>query len=117
MDETKTRYLNLYGEYALINQPGHWYTTTCDNELFFVCKKVSGNWVLIKENKTWQEAKQKCEMDHTGLVTIHSEADKTHIHAVLNYSLACTGLCRAPLNDNWRWVNNEPVTFSSLSAW
>ncbi len=35
---------------------------------------------------------------------------------MLNYSLACTGLSRVPLNDTWRRVNNEPVTYSSLSA-
>uniref|UniRef100_A0A673HZW5 C-type lectin domain-containing protein n=1 Tax=Sinocyclocheilus rhinocerous TaxID=307959 RepID=A0A673HZW5_9TELE len=93
--------------------------TTCDDKLFFVCKVASGVWVLVKEIKTWQEAKQQCEMDHAGLAIISNEVDNNIIRALVDTGFAWIGVTTVqqnnPLIDTWRWVNNEPVTFSRCS--
>lgn len=118
VDETKSNYFNWYGACASMNMAGHWfYTTTCDTKLFFVCKNVSGDWVLVKEKKTWLEAKQQCETDHAGLAIIRNDVDNQFIRRVLDNSLAWIGLATVkedtPLKETWRWVgDNEPVAYS-----
>lgn len=118
VDETKSNYFNWYGECAAMSKAGHWfYNTTCDTKLFFVCKKDSGAWDLVKEKKTWLEAKQQCETDHAGLAIIRNDLDNNLISAMLNDSLAWFGLATVkedtPLKETWRWIgDNEPVIFS-----
>lgn len=54
MDVTMSTYFNWYGDCASMSKLGYWYAQTCDDKLFFVCKNVSGDWILVRENKTWQ---------------------------------------------------------------
>lgn len=58
VDETLSNYFNWFGK---CEQGLNWYTTTCDNKLFFVCKKVSGGWVLVREKKLGRRHKNIVE--------------------------------------------------------
>ncbi|KAL1265752.1 hypothetical protein QQF64_003779 [Cirrhinus molitorella] len=116
VDKTLSTYFNWFGKCASLNRVGFWHTKTCDDKLNYLCKRVSGDWVLVKESKTWQEAKQHCETDHAGLAIISNEGDNSIISALVETDFAWIGLARvqqnSPLKETWRWVNNEPVTYS-----
>ncbi len=91
VDETLSNYFN-FGKCASLNRAGYWYTTTCDNKLFFVCKKVSGDWVLVRENKTWQEAQKHCGTHHVVLAIISNEEDNNIIRVLIETGFAWIGL-------------------------
>ncbi len=91
VDETLSNYFN-FGKCASLNRAGYWYTTTCDNKIFFVCKKVSGDWVLVRENKTWQEAQKHCGTHHVVLAIMSNEEDNNIIRVLIETGFAWIGL-------------------------
>ncbi|RXN19510.1 segment polarity dishevelled -like protein [Labeo rohita] len=118
VDETVSTYFNWFGKCASLEWTGYWYITACDKKLFFVCKNITGDfWVLVKENKTWQEAKQHCETNHAGLAIISNEKENNITRAVVETGSAWIGLATVQqdshLKETWRLVGvNKSVTFS-----
>ncbi|XP_039897025.1 macrophage mannose receptor 1-like [Simochromis diagramma] len=54
---------------TLLNRSGKWSSDECDKEKPFFCYDAD-KLILIKENKTWEEALNYCENNYKGLVSI-----------------------------------------------
>lgn len=80
--------------------------TDCNNKRHFLC--FENCLVLVKENKTWEEAMEHCRHHHTDLANLPSkstlshalriskEAQTEHVWTSLHY-----------LADSWLWVNRD----------
>ncbi|XP_073772857.1 C-type mannose receptor 2-like [Danio rerio] len=115
VDNTKPTYFNWYGQCSAMNPAGYWFVLTCNAKLFFVCKILTGGWVVIRQTKTWQEAQIQCGIP--GLAVILNAADNKFIASLLDVGLFWIGLATvqvdSPLKETWRWIgNNNPVTYS-----
>lgn len=102
MDETNSTYFNWYGECPAMNSAGYWYITSCDAKLSFVCKMLSGGWVVVKESKTWLEAKQQCDTYYAGLAIVLHDADNKNISSLLDVGLFWIGLATVDLEMGWK---------------
>ena len=84
-----------------------WNDNDCEKERPFFCERIL---VLVKENKTWEEAYEHCRAQYTGLAFLSSvtqlnlakkETKETQTVSVW------TGL--RFLAGEWLWVNGEPL--------
>ncbi|XP_055046079.2 macrophage mannose receptor 1-like [Misgurnus anguillicaudatus] len=85
-------------------------------------QSISNQFLLIQENKTWDDAQAYCKKYHIDLATIASSEDQTSVREAVSPALpplAWTGLGRS--NNTWRWKYHDVnVTFIwkvSLSFW
>uniref|UniRef100_A0A669BTC0 C-type lectin domain-containing protein n=1 Tax=Oreochromis niloticus TaxID=8128 RepID=A0A669BTC0_ORENI len=97
---------------TLLNRSGKWSSDECDKEKPFFC--YDDKLILIKENKTWEEALDYCREYHRGLVSITNpyqqrwaevrakNASSPFVWLGLRYS--CT-------LDLWFWVNDKLVCY------
>lgn len=88
-----------------------WHKMNCDQKFHFYC---FNNLVLVKENKTWEEAMELCRYHHTDLVSLHSEsamvqtlqtsreAQTDHMWLGLRY-----------MADSWLWVNGDNMEYQA----
>ncbi|XP_053093187.1 E-selectin-like [Pangasianodon hypophthalmus] len=96
-------------------EPGGWNDQRCYEDRRFVCYQFL---VLVKENKTWEEALEYCRMNYTGLA---SPASVTQLQlAEMESSQTQTDRVWAGLrfqNGKWLWVSKEPLgTLVSLPS-
>ncbi|XP_026018486.1 macrophage mannose receptor 1-like [Astatotilapia calliptera] len=101
---------------TLLNRSGKWSSDECDKEKPFFC--YDDKLILIKENKTWEEALDYCRIFHRGLVSITNpyqqrwaevrakNASSPFVWLSLRYS--CT-------LDLWFWVNDKVVCYEKWS--
>ncbi|XP_043954168.1 C-type mannose receptor 2-like [Gambusia affinis] len=93
---------------------GRWTNVDCDNKRPFIC--YDDKVILIKENKTWEEALYYCRDHHHDLVTITNMEDQRWIQEkVKNASTGYvwTGLTYACTLDLWFWVSDEVVSYKN----
>ncbi|XP_051269656.1 secretory phospholipase A2 receptor-like isoform X1 [Dicentrarchus labrax] len=95
------------------NEEG-WWKKDCEDEFNFYC--FQSKLVLVKENKTWEEAMEQCRQQHTDLVSLRSEsaliktlqtcreAQTDHVWIGLRY-----------LAGNWLWVNGDDMRYYARS--
>lgn len=91
-----------------------WRKMNCTEKLPFYC--YDSGLVLVKENKTWEEAMELCRDQHTDLVSLSSESAlaetiKTSREAQTDH--VWTGL--RYLAGNWLWVNGDSVVYQAWS--
>ncbi|XP_031727576.1 secretory phospholipase A2 receptor-like [Anarrhichthys ocellatus] len=91
-----------------------WRTMDCNSNRRFYC--FQNTLVLVKENKTWEEAMEQCREQHNDLVSLPSESAlvetlKTSKEAQTDR--VWTGL--RYLSDDWLWVNGENVSYQAWS--
>ncbi|XP_014872420.1 C-type mannose receptor 2-like [Poecilia latipinna] len=93
---------------------GRWTDVSCDNKKPFIC--YDDKFILIKENKTWEDALYYCRDHHHDLVTITNMDDQRWIQEkVKNASTdyVWMGLSYACTLDLWFWVSDEVVRYQN----
>lgn len=107
----RSRLMNTNEENRCVvqNEQG-WWKMDCEDEFNFYCFESS--MVLVKENKTWEEAMEQCRQQHTDLVSLCDEsaliktlqacreAQTDHVWIGLRY-----------LAGNWLWVNGDNMRY------
>ncbi|XP_043954163.1 macrophage mannose receptor 1-like [Gambusia affinis] len=99
---------------AKIDDGGRWKNENCDERKPFIC--YDDKVILIKENKTWEEALYYCRDHHHDLVTITNMEDQRWIQEkVKNASTdyVWTGLRYTCTLDLWFWVSDEVVSYKN----
>ncbi|XP_043953406.1 C-type mannose receptor 2-like [Gambusia affinis] len=99
---------------AKIDDGGRWKNENCGVRKPFIC--YDDNVILIKENKTWEEALYYCRDHHHDLVTITNMDDQRWIQEkVKNASTdyVWTGLRYTCTLDFWFWVSDEVVIYKN----
>uniref|UniRef100_A0AAV2LEX7 C-type lectin domain-containing protein n=1 Tax=Knipowitschia caucasica TaxID=637954 RepID=A0AAV2LEX7_KNICA len=96
---------------AAVGGDGGWKSSDCSRKKSFVC--AGGNLVLVKQNKTWEEALIYCRQNHRDLVwNIDTEPWKTQVQDQVRRSdskLVWVGLHYACFFEAWFWVNGHYV--------
>ncbi|XP_027877817.1 snaclec rhodocytin subunit alpha-like [Xiphophorus couchianus] len=100
-------------------QNDKWHTVNCNTKKGFIC--YDERLVLVKEDKTWEEALEYCKNMKEGknynLATLTTTDD--HDFAREKAQLATTeevwtGL--RYLGDEWFWVGGEPVQYQNIPS-
>jgi len=105
-EDTKTsaiEYLFENPEFCAFAYDGHWNKTSCSQIFSFFCFE---NFILVQENKTWEEALEFCRTHYTDLASFHFDWPENQIKNVTNNSQTesvWTGL--RFLNGNWYFLN------------
>ncbi|XP_039465906.1 secretory phospholipase A2 receptor-like [Oreochromis aureus] len=101
---------------TLLNRSGKWSSDECDKEKPFFC--YDDKLILIKENKTWEEALDYCRESHRGLVSITNRYQQrwAEVRAKNASSpFVWLGLRYSCTLDLWFWVNDELVCYEKWS--
>uniref|UniRef100_A0A3P9CB26 C-type lectin domain-containing protein n=1 Tax=Maylandia zebra TaxID=106582 RepID=A0A3P9CB26_9CICH len=109
-------YIHNDSSWNLDGRTGKWSSDECGKEKPFFC--YDDKLILIKENKTWEEALDYCRESHRGLVSITNlqeqgwvqdkakNASSPFVWLSLRYS--CT-------LDLWFWINDKLVCYEKWS--
>ncbi|XP_054914705.1 lymphocyte antigen 75-like [Poeciliopsis prolifica] len=96
---------------------GRWKNENCDEKKPFIC--YSDKVILIKENKSWEDALNYCRQNHHDLVTITNMDDQRWIQQkVKNAStpFVWLGLHYTWTLHFWVWVSDEEVSFENWAS-
>ncbi|XP_046897335.1 putative C-type lectin domain family 20 member A [Hypomesus transpacificus] len=96
---------------------GGWYDLPCDKKINFVCYQETPKVVLVKENKTWEEALEYCRDQDSDLPSLLSEAEQSSAKKTTSEaqtSQVWTGL--RFLAGQWLWVNGDGLEFQDWPA-
>ncbi|KAJ8336583.1 hypothetical protein SKAU_G00378030 [Synaphobranchus kaupii] len=127
-DESKSSYSNweitsdhssLAGddEICAVVSSGQWKKEKCMEDRYFIC--YDDNLILVKQNKTWDEALTYCRQHHDDLVSVSTEtlqhwvkrraenASTSHVWLGLRFS--CTLRF-------WFWVNSEGLCYDNWAS-
>ncbi|XP_032438336.1 macrophage mannose receptor 1-like [Xiphophorus hellerii] len=99
---------------TVFNDGGRWKNDTCDKKKPCIC--YDDKMILIKENKTWEDALTYCRENHHDLVTITNMDDQIWIQEkVKNASTdyVWMGLRYTCTLDFWFWVSDEVVIYKN----
>uniref|UniRef100_A0A671XX89 C-type lectin domain-containing protein n=1 Tax=Sparus aurata TaxID=8175 RepID=A0A671XX89_SPAAU len=98
---------------ATLNKDGRWNTANCNSQKPFFCYN---NVILIKENKTWEEAINYCREKHNDLISITDAEQQrwvqeraknaTSSHVWLALRFTC-------ILEVWFWVTDERVDYKN----
>uniref|UniRef100_A0AAZ1XDJ8 C-type lectin domain-containing protein n=1 Tax=Oreochromis aureus TaxID=47969 RepID=A0AAZ1XDJ8_OREAU len=101
---------------TLLNRSGKWSSDECDREKPFFC--YDDKLILIKENKTWEEALDYCRKYHRVLVSItnHYQQRWAEVRAKNASSpFVWLGLRYSCTLGLWFWVNDKLVCYEKWS--
>uniref|UniRef100_A0A3P8N6B8 C-type lectin domain-containing protein n=1 Tax=Astatotilapia calliptera TaxID=8154 RepID=A0A3P8N6B8_ASTCA len=90
---------------------------SCDRTMWFIC--YDDKLILIKENKTWEEALDYCRESHRGLVSITNPYQQrwAEVRAKNASSpFVWLGLRYACTLNLWFWVNDKLVCYEKWSS-
>ncbi|XP_016520453.1 C-type mannose receptor 2-like [Poecilia formosa] len=99
---------------TVFDDGGRWKNENCGERKPFIC--YDDKVILIKENKTWEDALNYCRDHHHDLVTITNMDDQRWIQEkVKNASThyVWMGLRYTCTLDFWFWVSNEVVRYKN----
>ncbi|XP_023201728.1 C-type mannose receptor 2-like [Xiphophorus maculatus] len=102
---------------TVFNDGGRWKNVSCDERKPFFC--YDDKVILIKENKTWEEALTYCRGHHHDLVTITNMEDQIWIQEkVKNAStpFVWIGLHYIWSLRFWVWVSDEEVSYENWAS-
>ncbi|XP_060746351.1 C-type mannose receptor 2-like [Tachysurus vachellii] len=97
---------------------GWWFDRPCTDRKSFVCYNGMNNtYVMIYEQKTWEEAQRFCRIRYTDLASVRNQTEHQKILSIINSSEVWIGLYRNRLwSDHsnstftyWRPVSPEPT--------
>ncbi|XP_032438331.1 C-type mannose receptor 2-like [Xiphophorus hellerii] len=100
---------------TVFDDGGRWKNENCDKKKPFICYGES-TVILIKENKTWEDALNYCRENHHGLVTITDSDEQRLVQQKAQFALTpfvWTGLHYACTLDLWFWVSDEVVSYEN----
>lgn len=87
-----------------------WYASSCNKQLHFICYRWEGQLILVKQNKTWEEALGYCRARYRDLASVLSESDHLQARGALKEAQTdevWTGL--RFLAGYWLWVNGDAM--------
>uniref|UniRef100_A0A087X337 C-type lectin domain-containing protein n=1 Tax=Poecilia formosa TaxID=48698 RepID=A0A087X337_POEFO len=93
---------------------GRWTNVNCGNTKPFIC--YDDELILIKENKTWEDALDHCRGHHHDLVTITNMDDQKRVQEEAKEAstgYVWMGLSYACTLDLWFWVSDEVVSYQN----
>ncbi|XP_016522170.1 macrophage mannose receptor 1-like [Poecilia formosa] len=102
---------------TVFDDGGRWKNENCDERKPFIC--YDDKVILIKENKTWEDALTYCRDHHHDLVTITNMEDQIWIQEkVKNASTdyVWIGLHYAWTLHFWFWVSDEVVSYENWAS-
>ncbi|XP_015243720.1 PREDICTED: lithostathine-1-beta-like, partial [Cyprinodon variegatus] len=102
---------------AVFDDEGRWKNDSCDQKKPFIC--YDDKVILVKENKTWEDALYYCRDHYHDLVTITSLDEQRWIQekakkASTDY--VWMGLHYACTLDFWFWVSDEVVRYKNWAS-
>ncbi|XP_036927252.1 C-type mannose receptor 2-like [Acanthopagrus latus] len=102
---------------AALHKDGSWNTNDCNSAKPFFC--YSDNVILIKENKTWEEAINHCRENYNDLISITDaeqqrwvqerakNASSSHVWLALRFTC---------ILEAWFWVTDERVDYKNWAS-
>ncbi|XP_014833937.1 PREDICTED: C-type mannose receptor 2-like [Poecilia mexicana] len=99
---------------TVFDDGGRWRNESCDERKPFIC--YDDNMILIKENKTWEDALYYCRDHHHDLVTITNMDDQRWIQEKVKEAstdYVWMGLRYTCTLDFWFWVSDEVVSYKN----
>ncbi len=110
---SSVNYLFINHSHCAITHNGHWNSISSSNTYPFFCYV---NFILVQENKTWEEALKYCRSNYTDLVYFNFPWPVNQIKSETNNAQTdrvWTGL--RFLNGAWNWLNKANVPASTFS--
>uniref|UniRef100_A0A3B3IL35 C-type lectin domain-containing protein n=1 Tax=Oryzias latipes TaxID=8090 RepID=A0A3B3IL35_ORYLA len=102
---------------AFLTNKGMWSTDKCDHHNPFIC--YEDHVILIKENRTWEEALYYCRHHHHDLVTITNMDEQRLIQEKTKNAsspFVWTGLRYTCTLGFWFWVSDEVVHYKNWNS-
>lgn len=94
---------------------GFWNSAFCPEHRQFYCDRFL---ILVKDKKTWEEAREFCKTNYTGLISVITETTLKQLNLETEGTeteSVWTGL--SFVNGQWVWVNGEPnIQLESLHS-
>ncbi|KAJ8336538.1 hypothetical protein SKAU_G00377580 [Synaphobranchus kaupii] len=97
--------------------PGKWKKKKCNKEYRFIC--YEDNLILVKENKTWDEALTYCRQHHDDLVSVTTETLQHWVKRRAenaSTSYVWLGLRFSCTLRFWFWVNSEGLCYENWAG-
>uniref|UniRef100_A0A3B3WZN5 C-type lectin domain-containing protein n=1 Tax=Poecilia mexicana TaxID=48701 RepID=A0A3B3WZN5_9TELE len=94
-----------------------WGDLSCNDHRYFLC--YDDELILIKENKTWEDALYYCRDHHHDLVTITNMEDQISVQQEAQFASTdhvWMGLHYAWSLDLWFWVSDEVVRYKNWAS-
>uniref|UniRef100_A0A087X2L2 C-type lectin domain-containing protein n=1 Tax=Poecilia formosa TaxID=48698 RepID=A0A087X2L2_POEFO len=102
---------------TVFDDEGRWKNESCDERKPFIC--YDDNIILIKENKTWEDALSYCRHHYHDLVTI-TNLDKLRLieekAKKASTLFIWMGLRYNRLTDMWFWICKEMISYKSRTS-
>ncbi|XP_019212704.1 macrophage mannose receptor 1-like isoform X2 [Oreochromis niloticus] len=102
---------------TLLERSGRWSSDGCDQRKPFFC--YDDKLILIRENKTWEEALNYCRQKHHNLVSISNPEEQRWVQErAKNAStpFVWLGLRYSCTLDFWFWVNDKLVCYERWAS-
>ncbi|XP_047444959.1 C-type mannose receptor 2-like [Mugil cephalus] len=102
---------------TMLNERGRWKNADCEDQKPFFC--YDDNVILIKENKTWEEALYYCRDNYNDLVSITNLDEQRWVQErAKNAStpFVWLGLRYSCFLDFWFWVSDEVVSYKNWAS-
>uniref|UniRef100_A0A3B3HJU1 C-type lectin domain-containing protein n=2 Tax=Oryzias latipes TaxID=8090 RepID=A0A3B3HJU1_ORYLA len=102
---------------AVLTNKGMWSTDDCSENRPFICYK--DHVILIKENRTWEEALYYCRHHHHDLVTITNMDEQRWVQEKTKNAsspFVWTGLRYTCTLGFWFWVSDEVVHYKNWAS-
>ncbi|KAE8279384.1 hypothetical protein D5F01_LYC22971 [Larimichthys crocea] len=99
---------------ALLKSSGQWRSVDCEETKPFFC--YDDKVILIKENKTWEEAEDYCSVHHHGLVSITNSHQQEWVQKRAKNAdtpYVWLGLRFSGVLDLWFWVSDQLVCYDN----
>ncbi|XP_027143338.1 lymphocyte antigen 75-like [Larimichthys crocea] len=99
---------------ALLKSSGQWRSVDCEETKPFFC--YDDKVILIKENKTWEEAEDYCSHHHHGLVSITNSHQQEWVQKRAKNAdtpYVWLGLRFSGVLDLWFWVSDQLVCYDN----
>ncbi|MEQ2162730.1 hypothetical protein GOODEAATRI_022791 [Goodea atripinnis] len=103
---------------AVFNDEGRWKNEICTVRKPFICYRES-TVILIKENKTWEDALSYCRDHHHGLITITNLDEQRLVQQEAQFAstpFVWMGLHYACTLDLWFWISDEVVSYKNWAS-
>ncbi|XP_008433450.1 lithostathine-1-beta-like [Poecilia reticulata] len=102
---------------TVFDDGGRWKNVSCNERKPFIC--YDDKFILIKENKTWDDALTYCRQNHHDLVTISNMDDQISVQQEAQFAstdYVWMGLSYAYTLDLWFWVSDEVVSYENWAS-
>ncbi|XP_047437326.1 macrophage mannose receptor 1-like [Mugil cephalus] len=104
---------------TMLSEGGRWKNAKCTDQKPFFCYDVTDKVILIKENKTWEEALYYCRENYYDLVSITNLDEQRWVQdRAKNAStpFVWLGLRYSCFLDFWFWVSDEVVSYKNWAS-